>query len=245
MPITWQWPKSLYCYFNSASGKKQADSMGITYKEGRVIHSGLSVEEFPFVLKSPSFEKTVRIVVPGRIARIKAIDRAIVTAKQLQILLPEKQVLLDIIGPVTEPTYSEELSALIDKLGMSNNVRFIGQIDHNQLVNYYSEAGFCFFTSKQQSGFSRVPLEAMACGSLLVTSGNEGSMEIVQDYQNGIVCSFEYPMEPAQHVYELVKNADLYQDIVINARRNIEEGFTIEKSYLQIESYIYRASANN
>lgn len=69
---------------------------------------------------------------------------------------------------------------LIERLGLSKSVIFLGKIERNKLHNFYNKADFVVFPSLTQEAFSRVPLESMACGTPCISTDNPGSKELFE-----------------------------------------------------------------
>ena len=73
-----------------------------------------------------------------------------------------------------------ELEGLAEQLGVGNEVRFVGQIDEEDLPHFYSAAELFVFPSLFE-GFGLPPLEAMACGTAVVCSNRTSLPEVVGD----------------------------------------------------------------
>jgi glycosyltransferase involved in cell wall biosynthesis len=75
--------------------------------------------------------------------------------------------------------YKSDLE-LISKLGLERNVLLAGHVPHEDLVAFYNLAEAVVFPSFYES-FPAIPLEAMACGCVVITSPTGGTPESAGD----------------------------------------------------------------
>lgn len=73
-----------------------------------------------------------------------------------------------------------DLPALVDELDIGRTVRFIGPVDEADKPALYQGAA-CFVFPSSYEGFGLPPLEAMACGTPVVTTGEASLSEVVGD----------------------------------------------------------------
>lgn len=241
LPTKWCWPKNMCAYFNSRSGLEAAQTAGVPLNDIYVVYSGLRLEDFPFKHAAPFSDTRIRLLLPGRVVPIKAINLAIQVVAALKRIAPQRQFALTVAGPLSDRDYFTALKQLIVQLGVQGEVRFIDALPHERISSLYHESDFCFFPSQQKEGLSRVPLEAMACGSLLLSAGNEGSCELIDDGLTGYVLSFERAEDVAKQVLRLAENVGDYREMLARARQTVEARFTLEKAVDQIEQILFRA----
>jgi glycosyltransferase involved in cell wall biosynthesis len=74
----------------------------------------------------------------------------------------------------------EETQQLIAKLKLEKKVRFLGRVSELELITLYSMADVFAFPSFFE-GFGLPPLEAMACGTPVITSNTSSLPEVVGD----------------------------------------------------------------
>ncbi|NJC98960.1 MAG: hypothetical protein C3F07_15070 [Anaerolineales bacterium] len=78
----------------------------------------------------------------------------------------------------THSFLADEISKLVEELGLSKNVRFIRQVPNEDLVSIYNLASLFVFPSRYE-GFGLPLLEAMSCGVPVVAADNSSIPEIV------------------------------------------------------------------
>ena len=111
----------------------------------------------------------------------------------------------------------------------------------DEMVALYHDADICFFPSCFRTGFSRVPLEAMATGCLMISYGNEGSDEIIEDGRNGYLV----PTGDYQRITEIIKSClgdpERVQTAVNTARQLVEQQYSMVIYVDQIEQFLCSA----
>jgi glycosyltransferase involved in cell wall biosynthesis len=108
-----------------------------------------------------------------------------------------------------------------------SQVRF-DQMSRPELARAYQEAAVCVLPSTWENA-SYVLLEAMACATPVVASNSGGSRELIE---NG-VSGFLIPVNDAEaltlRIGELLANQKLRNEMGSNARKRVEEMFSVEQ----------------
>jgi glycosyltransferase involved in cell wall biosynthesis len=74
----------------------------------------------------------------------------------------------------------EEVFATVERLGLAPEVRFVGYVSQAELVGLYNRADALVFPSNYE-GFGLPVLEAMACGTPVITARNSSLEEVAGD----------------------------------------------------------------
>ena len=123
------------------------------------------------------------------------------------------------------PRYSEELSALIEELGLSQRVLNVG---HQQDVPcFWAAADVCAYTSVSPEGFPTVLLEAMAHGRAVVASNLGGAPEIAEDGIMGLLVPPGDIAALAAGIIELLENRDRAREMGRAGRAQVAEAFDL------------------
>lgn len=137
----------------------------------RVIPNGVDNNEFsPLVAESG---KGTRLLTVARLINRKGIDYLIRSLSDLKDTIPDLS--LTIVGSGNKQT---ELEALVKKRELSDSVKFLGEVPHNELAAIYSSHDV-FILPSFNEGMSNAMLEAMASGLPIVTTETGGTMEML------------------------------------------------------------------
>ena len=211
----WQWPAGMRVYFNSRSALENARANGVPVDGAAVIPSGLDIERFPFK-DSPRIHSPVRILLPARIKEQKGCLDGVLLVDELRRRGVPARLL--ILGEVQSAEYLELLQHKSAELNLSDQVQIRSMVDQEEMSRLYREHDFCFFPSRFKTGFSRVPLEAMASGCLVLTYGNEGSREVVRHEETGVLVDEGNIAILAGYLSSLLQDTDHYLRILQAAR---------------------------
>lgn len=231
----WGWPADMQIIFNSELNRQNAVSRGVPVLGSQVIHSGIDTEKFTFIPKT-KFGSPLLLIVPGRIEPRKGQLDAV----RLLVTLQEKGIdaKLLLVGERWVSSYYLEIEQEIEENYLNNRVSFLPMIEQDKLIEFYQRTDICFFPSYYRTGFSRVPLEAMACGCIVISYGNEGSDEVIRDgYTGFLVPPAEYS-GIANIIKELISNPERVMDIVSTARKEIEDDSSMDRYVDRIEEMI-------
>lgn len=235
----WDWPGNMRIIFNSELNLKNAISKGVPINGAKVIHSGIDIEKFSFISKT-NFGSPLLFIIPGRIEPQKGqIDAVRLLGKLRECGLDGNMIF---VGENVSNSYYIEIENEIKMFHLENKIKSIPMITQDKLIDFYHMADICFFPSYQKAGYSRVPLEAMACGCIVISYGNEGSDEIIRNKETGfLVPSGEY-RGIADVVKEMISNPKMVRDILWRARKEVEDNCSMQKYVDRIEEVIVSAA---
>jgi glycosyltransferase involved in cell wall biosynthesis len=125
-----------------------------------------------------------------------------------------------------------ELQALASKCGVSQQVRFLGEVRDVPAV--LARASM-FVLPSLSEGVSLTLLEAMARGLPVITTAVGGSPEVVEDGRTGFLVPPASPEALAEKILLLLSRPELGQALGLAGRRRVEEHFDVAGMMRQYE----------
>jgi glycosyltransferase involved in cell wall biosynthesis len=201
----------------------------------RVLPLGINTDFFKPIEKNETSGFIITYV--GRISRLKQIELAIEAVAHCKKQGISK-IQLNIIGPKSDDAYYNELNNLIKTLGCHENIRFLGSISHDNLVDFYQKSDILALPSKHES-FGMVMTEAMACGvPVIALKGAGGPDEIITNNEDGILATKQ---SYSQELFQLLSDKDKLKRISYGARIKVEERFSLNKTIVVLHESIKSA----
>lgn len=139
---------------------------------------------------------------------------------------------LDIIGEGELKQFYQKKS---QKLQIQNNVNFIGEVTHTDLVSHYNNASVFILPSTEIEGFGIVLLEAMACALPVIATDIVGTKNDIQKYNSGIIVKPKDSQLLAKAIVELLNNKQKAKKMGDNGRKLVEENYDWDKIAKQIK----------
>ncbi|MEW6557345.1 MAG: glycosyltransferase family 4 protein [Elusimicrobiota bacterium] len=198
--------------------RKQYLEIGLEPEKVVTIYQGIdtSVHEFT---NSRVHEFIVGIV--GRLDPVKGHRYFLEAAKIVLRKIPDTKFL--IAGKEENIKYSE-LKKLSEKLGIEKSVEFFGYVE--DVYKFMSECSLGVVTSTGSEAVSRVLLEWMACGKVVIATSVGCIPEILDE--TALVPPFNAEIL-AQRILKFLETPSLMKNIAETNRKKIEKEFGYEK----------------
>lgn len=133
----------------------------------------------------------LNIINVGRLSQEKGLRYLV---KSVEYLTPTNRLFLAGDGPE-----KKELKKLVGKLGLDNNVIFLGKIAHEKLPELLNAMDVFVLPAISMEGFSNSMLEAMACGLPIVTTPIGAGPEVIKE-EIGVVVETKNPKKLADGI---------------------------------------------
>ena len=157
----------------------------------------------------------------GRLQKIKGVHVLLQAIQYLKI-----SVHLVIIGPFDQnnPGYSEKLKETAEMINAQgkHKVDLLGHKAEKELVPWYQKATLLVAPHLDQICGGLTTLEALACATPVVATGNE----VVKDNVNGLLIPPNDVDKLASAISELLDNKEFRRKLGIEGRRIIEEQYS-------------------
>ncbi|MBD3373778.1 glycosyltransferase [candidate division KSB1 bacterium] len=152
-------------------------------------------------IRSHNPEHPFTLLYVGHLTTGKRVDRLLHIMHQWVQVCPQAQLLL--VGQGIEEI---SLRQLCTQMGLDENVKFLGFLQHDQLLTVYAQADVFVFPS-QYDVWGMVLIEAMASGLTCLASKQAGATsEVIQHKMNGFKVDFDNPKEIIQYLNDLYQN---------------------------------------
>ena len=153
------------------------------------IRIGIEKSKFPLKI---SIEERVNnsVLIPLRKGQYKGAQNAIETMKLL------KQIIKDIRITCFGNYKGNDIPSFVDHKGV---------VSDEDLVLLYNNASI-FFLPSVIEGTPLTPLEAMNCGTAVVSTDNKGIREYLNDKENGLIIPINNPTQAVEAIVSLIEN---------------------------------------
>jgi glycosyltransferase involved in cell wall biosynthesis len=157
----------------------------------------------------------------GRLKKYKRVDVVINAFAELNV--PEAT--LEIAGT---GDYRASLEGLVNSLGLTDRVQFLGFVPEDQKVHLLRRAWASTLASPKE-GWGISNLEAAACGTPVVAANSPGIRESVVDGETGFLVPPDDPSAMAAAMRGIVESRDLVNVLGVAGRR-FAENFTWDRA---------------
>lgn len=180
------------------------------------VYNGIQVERFAFNAKPDDY-----LLFFGRLSPEKGPTQAIEIAKKTG----HRLIMAGKINDFEEEYYHKTLKPLID----GKKISFIGEVGHADKVKLFKNARAVLAPLQWDEPFGLVNIEAMACGTPVITINRGSAPEIIIDKQVGYLCgSVEGMIRRVGDIGKIDRAA---------CRRHVQQHFTarhMAEAYLEI-----------
>jgi len=185
--------------------------MGVAKDKIRVVPCGVDTALFTpvtpaaeLVAAASAPPRPWRLLCVGRLVERKGVDTAIRAVAELpgfELMVaggPEKRRL------ATDPE-ARRLLLLAEELGVADRVQLLGSVDHDLLPALIRSADLVVCTPWYEP-FGIVPIEAAACGRVVVGSAVGGLLDTVVDGETGRLVTGSDPTAVADAIRDLIRD---------------------------------------
>ncbi|MCF2971281.1 glycosyltransferase [Synechococcus sp. Nb3U1] len=216
------------CLTNCVFFQQRLLAMGCPAGQLKVLYSGLNPKQFPFQARHFPEDGRVRIALTGRLVEKKGIPDAIWAVAQVAKTYPNLE--FNIIG---EGEQRPLLEALIQQLGMQEQIHLLGQKNQMEIVEILSGSHLFLAPSVtaadgNQDAPVNVLKEAMAMGLPVISTWHGGIPELVQEGISGFLVPERDLGALAERLHDLIQHPQRWPEMGRAGRSFVEQVFDLE-----------------
>jgi colanic acid/amylovoran biosynthesis glycosyltransferase len=215
------------------------ETFGPAAERVRRVYNGLDLDRFHF---TAPYERPPVIVSVGRLVEKKGFSDLVDACALL--VSRGRDFKCQIIGT---GELEAALQAQIERLGLQDIVELLGPRPQYELTRHVGSAALfaapCVVGSDgNRDGLPTVLLEAMALGTPCVSTGVTGIPEVLHDEETGLMVPQHDPASLASAIERLLMDADLRVRLATQARRLIEDEFSVHRNAARLRDIFSAAS---
>ena len=216
---------------------KIAQHYGAQTDKIKTVYSGLPLEEIQLKPKSEGI-KTLKILSVGRSHWTKGYSVALDAMSLL------KQTNFKFHYTITGIDNDEALLFQRHQLDLEQQVTFLETLPFEDVVKLQHSSDVLFLPSIEE-GIANVVLEAMALGTLVVSTHCGGMREVIEDGLNGFLVPIRNPEAMANALMKVsTLSMEDYLNVIQSGRKTIEQQHSVEKMIADMQS-LYGHVLNN
>lgn len=167
----------------------------------------------------------------GRLEEKKGIKELIIAFKEIVKEYSEYSLL--VAGDTANESYKKTLILLVGKLGLKENVKFLGMIDN---VYGLMKDAIALIVPSVNEGFGRITVEAMFCGCLVIGNNTAGTKEILENNDIGILYYGHDELVAAMKSV-IANGIESYFPLIKNSQDCVIDLYSIEKNVSSVFDY--------
>jgi glycosyltransferase involved in cell wall biosynthesis len=135
------------------------------------------------------------------------------------------------------------LKVLVDSLGLSRSVEFLGVLDDYEDVVRALKGSSLFVLPSTREGFGMVLVEAYACGIPCIAYVSDGVVEVIENGYNGYLVNQRDIQGLAKRIVQLLRDKKKARAFAQRGRRKVEERFSWDMAADRMEEVYNRLIA--
>jgi glycosyltransferase involved in cell wall biosynthesis len=217
---------------------------GIPVAKAQVIYTGLEAEQYLIDGSYPqpgSDKQGLNLLYAGRLVEDKGIDTAILALEKLVHDQGGLSIKLTIAGS-DSAGYENYLRHLVAQAKLEDFVTFLGHVPSEEMPRLLQQFDVLLVPSLWAEPFSRMVLEGMISGLVVVATPRGGTSEILIDGENGLFFAPGDADDLAKKILNLANDSDLRERLARAGQQMVIEKFVGTRMIDEIESYLQQVA---
>jgi len=177
------------------------------------VYNGLDISKFKFFPEGQDYFAFL-----GRMSSEKGPVQAIQIAKAAGV----KLIMAAKVDKADEKYFKEQVEPLID----GEQIKFIGEVDHDGKIELLGNARALIAPIQWEEPFGLFFIEAMACGTPVITMNRGSVPEIVVNNKTGFICENEAEAVEKIKILDTISRKDCFDHVNTNfSSEKMAEGY--------------------
>jgi glycogen synthase len=215
---------------------------GLPILNCQVIHQGIPIDSYPLKADAGRIGSPLRVLYTGQLHSYKGVHTLIDAIATYADRRGKDSIIGTIVGD-GDASYRLRLESQARKMNLS--IKFCGRIPREHLVTLYHENDVFVFPSIWREPFGLTHLEAMACGTPVISTANGGQGEFLCDGENSLVFKEDNAEELSACLEKLADSPDLAREIAHEGRITVETRFTLARYVDRLEGLLEMARSHH
>jgi glycosyltransferase involved in cell wall biosynthesis len=212
--------RSAHIIVPSAHLQKLVISWGIPANKISLIHNSIDTEKF---IPGEGIHQGIDVLTVSRLVPWKGLEQVIEVCASLGFSL----------GVVGDGPMRFSLESLSKKF--HSKIEFFGDVGQEELVNLLQGARV-FVLNSAFEATSYALIEAMSCGVVPISNDTTGSVEVINNEVNGILCGTSTGQTLETALKLLFSNSDLLSAMSKEARSSVQKDFNYTVNFEKIRA---------
>ncbi|MBN1224808.1 MAG: glycosyltransferase [Candidatus Aminicenantes bacterium] len=217
------------CLVVSKHWREKLIELNCDPKKIKIQRMGIDLEEFSYIERKEKPGKYIKLLTVGRLVEKKGHEYAI--RALAKIVQKRENVEYTIAG---DGPLKERLRSLVSELRMEKYIKFVGEVEKNEILALYRQAHIFLLPSAtaqngDQEGIPVVLMEALASGLPAVSSYHSGIPELIEDGKNGLLVPEKDTAALAEVLAYLIENPQVWPAMGRQGREFIEDHHDCKK----------------
>ncbi|MBF0522641.1 MAG: lipopolysaccharide heptosyltransferase II [Candidatus Omnitrophica bacterium] len=208
-------------------GRHMIDDFKVSSNSIRYIPRSVDLEKFNIPRQRKTGEMKCTIAIIGRITPLKGHTYFLKSMVKVVRNLPYAKIWIIGDVPKKKRAYKQELEILVQRLGLTNNVEFLGT--RKDIPELLSQVDVVVLSTVTEEAFGRVIVEAQAAGVPVVATKVGGVVDIIEDEKTGLLVMAKDTDAMASAVLRLLRDKAFAEQMAIEAKKRVQEQFTLEQ----------------
>lgn len=206
---------------------------GLPIEAARVIYRGIPLDMFPVKSEPGGVSAPIRMLYVGRLEDYKGVHTVFEALAQMD--RGEQAAYRFTLAGDGGVEYRERLGRMAADL--ATQTVFLGQVEHGRLPEIYRENDLLLFPSIWDEPFGVTHLEAMASGTVVISTRGGGQDEFLEHGENAMVFEKEDAAGLAECLRWAAAQPEGMRRLARKARERVERDFTYDRYIDEMERF--------